>query len=1231
MGLFSDDARGLLLTDINDLTSPPEATSDIPPGPAAGVPPAGTEPAPLDFGAQATAAGLGGWSQPLPPMPSTDSTGGYETPTPALSDQPLGTPGAMVNGLMPGRNDTLRRPGVSDFPDNLLGQISSLAIGPVLGAGEAVRGLMRDPGSMEASRELGMNLMGLIPGESGAMRGAQAIEAAVAKGVSRETATKIAVGNLKADLHRVQAAREMAGTTGDVIPGLGHLDDTEAALDRLAARPPAEASPGLARLDEIQQQIEAAKARTFNLGGPSEVGAEIMAAGRPGPEPSPLKFALPTTTEAAPFAAENTGRLGSLENVATKPIAQEITRPAPLGGAEIAAQNATLPKAVELPPRSTGPMAVEGPMAQGTARIGSQAVENAGPPLLAETRVGWIARYSPEPTAAAAASSVVTPATILPTKGLAAGEAPRGLVGPVTSSLGREFAGNIRLGKYQPQEVRDTIAQMYDANPSGFAAARGAMVTDAQVRDLATRVASTPKEIGAILKRWKPGTAENNVTITALRMALDAAATNVRAAQEVYAAASGADAPAALSRLVEELTKHAAIEAPVHGVTGEAGRALRIFRLDISPEQKVIAALKHMSPGTTMEDLALRLKNVNFDDPVAVAQASRDLYKNTWTDWVSWYFYNGLFSGPRGRILDTISSSMAALTAPIETAVAVPFDVARSALKGTSREVFAREVPAEYIGMQAALSQGVLDALRVMAHGPAVETARQDLQLAAREPIRGEVKGVIANLPTRLIAANDAFFNVINKSAAQEGLAVAQASKEGLKGQALVKRAAELAHSGVLEEEATRIGHYRVFQAPDKFSEWVSTGKNLPLVGPAIRLVIPVHFTAVNLAKMAAERSPLGFGMILGRTAGVGPAISNREISLGLARASIGSTLMGGTVSLARQGLVTGAAPREEAERDAFYRQGKQPYSVLWGGEWKSYQASPLAPVFGAAAAAGEALAEGRPEDALAIMTIVGLGFAKSMVDQPFMVGVANFLDALEDPKRFGMNYVENITKMVIPQALQTVARASDAIIRRPDGPIEAAMSVIPGLTMGAPAGVTAFGEMMTRPEGQQGLGAADPFRSSRSKSDPVETELARLQLKGLKVEPGFAGSTLAALSEDVKLTREQRDQYQRVSGKMAYGLIRLAVEGQGWAEIPDSVKAAEIQKYIDSARSAAAATIKADLVPQATTKSQAHWADLAQPGKTSGNWSTLANIGRQSGPAGSGSWSRLATIGVSP
>ena len=684
------------------------------------------------------------------------------------------------------------------------------------------------------------------------------------------------------------------------------------------------------------------------------------------------------------------------------------------------------------------------------------------------------------------------------------------------------FAGNIRLAKYYP-EARGIIQRTFEEDPAAFERVRRGTISDEMLREMADDAGIDVKQIR---ERWKPGDTANQETLLALREAL-----NAQALRTVQAQRAARDAPwelrdSAVLTLTGELTATRALQEVVAGLTAEAGRAVRQFRIPVVGDVGDAARLKEfmqaLAPqkkdglptrgAMNTDEMVQLLLGTDLSNPAQVQAAARELYRPTGWDKTRYIWINSLLSGPPGRIRDVASTSFSTATAPLETAAATPFDVGITAgrravqrLRGQAptaeRSVFLGEVGADYRGQAEAMPQAMKDGWSTLTKGYTAsgDAVRSDIgSIAHREAFH------IPFAPTRFVGATDAVYGAMNRRGSLNAIAYREAHKQALRegldqGAEAALRDGLLARpSAAMLEESDKTARYRTFLEGGALSKSFSKMKN---EHPWISAFVPFHNTAVALTKYALERSPIGFAML--GIQGARGKLTQRQVSEGLARATLGTAFWTTAYKLAEQQDITGAAPRDAKERDAFYRSGRQPYSIRLGDRWWNYQNANFAPVLASAVAARRAVERGDSSDALALGVTATMGIARAMVDLPFMKGVQDLNEVIDDPERMGPRYAEQWASSTAPQAMQFLARASDDTIRDPDNPIEAAMAGIPGVSRMVRPKIDAFGNVVTRDETAEGLGALNPLRSSTVRDNPVERELNEAAHDGLRVGPG--------------------------------------------------------------------------------------------------------------------------------
>lgn len=760
---------------------------------------------------------------------------------------------------------------------------------------------------------------------------------------------------------------------------------------------------------------------------------------------------------------------------------------------------------------------------------------------------------------------------------------------------------NINLPKYIPEEVQGVIRDAYEANPARFDTARRGVVPDEAIKEMANQLGENAQQLAS---RWKPGDAKNAETIYALRDGLAKASQDVLGAQEALRAApQSADA---LNAFAEALTKHAAVQEAVTGVTAEAGRALRQFRQPVRGQEAALSAIQRIvknNPSLDVNDLANELSHIDLSDPDKVANLARTLTTHSFGDKLQAVWYFNLLSSPMTHIKNTVSNALVLATRPLETAVAVPIEKGIAAARGRQSQRSFGEVPAQVAGTIAGVEDGLKGAWDILRRGYSSVENGSKVEMATREPFKGQVAaplakgdllgaaqgvgGNIVNAPSRALRASDVLFRTMNKYATLYSEAYRIARTEGLNGEALVDRVAQLRNNPTAEmiDRAEKEAAYRVFQQDGDFVKWAGQKP------AALKLVIPFVQTPYNIAKYSLERSPLALYGV-GKDALQGNLASKGLIDFSdrTARFAVGSTLMGLIGAHAANGNVTAAAPTDPAERDAFYRQGKQPYSLKGpDGNWISYAGiQPFTTVLAAGATAADLVKRGKTEDGLTLATLGAYGAARSVLDQPWTDGISEFIDFMsganvrdpQDAFRVARDYAEHQSGSVVPSAVRFLERATDSAVRDPEGPVEAIQASIPGLSGSIPARQDAMGKDARRPA--QGLAALNPFTVSDATSDPVERELERLQKGKFDVQPGFVGKRFSVAGQQIELDREQRRQYQKLAGGAAYGLIADLMASPEWKGYPDATKAAIINRVVDRSREVARAQLSPALADQA-------------------------------------------------
>lgn len=726
-----------------------------------------------------------------------------------------------------------------------------------------------------------------------------------------------------------------------------------------------------------------------------------------------------------------------------------------------------------------------------------------------------------------------------------------------------EFAGNIRLEKYS-EEVRPALKEWADAHPDEIVAARRSPRTDVQ---LAADAATLADEIGSKVKSWKPGKVYNDAELKAMRGALSAKTDAVMAAKDAVRQSNSTEN---LLKLVQTLDEQTAFQEALTGGTSEAGRALRQFRQQVTSATgdsvKLERLLKQVGGRDKVEEIARLLGQLDVNDPVSVNQFIRNLQKPGMSDYVTELYYNSILSGPKTHIVNSLSNTLNAFVSPFERAVAAAVDIPLSKLQGRKLSRLFSEVPADAFGAVEGIKDGVRAFGRTMKTGISPEQASK-YELQRTRAFTGKF-GRVVNLPSTALEAADAMMYQVNYRAAFKATAKRMSGGSP-------ERYAELLSNPTKElmAEADHIAEYRLYrQEPGKTTsaimglrESISIGGFKPL-----RYIVPFIRTPANLLKYGLERSPAGW---LNPKLWKNIAIKNPEAADQIARAAMGSVAASALAWYVLEGKITGAAPTNPAERDRFYRDGKQPFSVRIGNKWVSYQRlEPFNQTFGQVAAAIDALKANDKDVAGKVAQAVST-ISQNLVSQTYMSGLSNAIDMISQPERYaGDVFTKFATALGTPMssATRTVAQVFDPTVRQPGTLGESFKAGIPGLSQQVPAKIDVFGQEVTR---------KSPAWSPINITPAEETTLTK-ELDRLKYNIGFVSDVIGG----VKLDRVTATRYQQLAGNYTKQAVAGLILTSTYKAANDVYKEKLLDSVISNARERAKYEITRGAVPPVST-----------------------------------------------
>ncbi|MEM1051138.1 MAG: thermonuclease family protein [Pseudomonadota bacterium] len=764
----------------------------------------------------------------------------------------------------------------------------------------------------------------------------------------------------------------------------------------------------------------------------------------------------------------------------------------------------------------------------------------------------------------AGATARIQPSDVIPEAGVAAlesTESPFPTPRPDWAGDSVERIGNIDVSRLDsPQDISRALKTTYNSLGGMDAATRGRM-SQAETERLADDLGMTTEQL---LSR-RQGHAFNAEQALASRRILAKSGNElVNAARRIQHQETPSAADLAAFR--EMMVRHAAIQEQVAGATAEAGRTLAQFKMSANSRAVTDQVLNGFvrsggGPGD-LKDAAEALIDAAELGPGKFSAVVRDANKPKFRDKVSELYINSLLSNPPTHVVNMVSNSLTAIAQIPEYAFASGIGAARRASigKGVENRILASEVGARTFGLVQGIKEGAQLFAQALRTGDADDFVSK-VEGDQYKAISG-LKGEIIRVPTRLLTAEDQLFKGMARRMELNGLAARMAAREGLRGDALKARTAELVANptDAMLERSMEYGRYLTFQQQlGPAGQGISQFTNNSLPG---KVIAPFVRTPINLLKFAAERSPAA--PLLKEWREDFMAGGERR-DLAAAKMLIGTGFATVFYQAAQQGVITGAAPTDPKKASLKRADGWQPYSIKVGDRYISYaRMDPFSTTIGVAADMAtlpEGMSDRQRDDMSAMLVTSIMG---NLANKSFLSGVSAAAQAVADPQRYADGWLERTGgAFAVPAGVAGVARQVDPVMRERDGVGEAIQSRIPSMSQNLLPRRDAFGE----PIELDSLGPdfISPFWQSQSNDDPVIAEMLRIDQGISKV-----GKQYTQDGEKLDYTPAQLDRYQEIAGRLTYNRLLALIGSPGYSRVDDNGKRKMAAKAIKTARTAA-------------------------------------------------------------
>lgn len=724
-----------------------------------------------------------------------------------------------------------------------------------------------------------------------------------------------------------------------------------------------------------------------------------------------------------------------------------------------------------------------------------------------------------------------------------------------------DFAGNIRLANLDsPQSIQRALVGA-EQRTGGFDAARRGRITQAETEQLASELGMTPDDL---LKRRK-GQAFNAEEALAARQILAKSGNElVNVARSIQRLDDPGEEKLAAFR--QAWVRHVAIQEQVAGATAEAGRALAQFRQMADSRMvrgNVLDALSQGGGGKDRLKAAADLILDNADTPQRLNKIAAQAMKPKWLDKANELWINSLLSGPQSHVVNAVSNTMTALAQIPEHAAAAGVGALRSlATRGQADDrVLFSELGARTVGLLQGTKEGLAQAWRTMKTGEGSDFANK-VEARTQDAISG-TKGKIIRFPTRALSSSDELFKAMARRMELNGLAVRQASKEGLSGKEGIARTAELVANPTEEmlDKAFDYARYVTFQTPlGESMQNISRGIN---TFPGFKFIIPFVRTPTNLLKFALERSP---------AAPLPPEwkadfkAGGARRDLAVAKMMVGTGVGAAVMEMAANGSITGNGPADEGAAQLLRADGWQPYSIKVGDKYVSYsRLDPFATTLGVAADMVELQQYMTEKQKDEVAMLVTASVMQNLSSKTWLSGMSGLIEALNDPTRYAGNWWERLaSSAAVPAGVAQVARTIDPTMREAEGVLDAIRARIPGMSQDLEARRDIWGKPIVA-EGGVGPDLVSPVRETTRKNDPITNTL---------LDAGVHLSKPKKERRKRALTPAEFGKFQERSGAIAKDQIGTLIGGPVWAAADTEDRQDEVFKVLKKARKQAGAEL---------------------------------------------------------
>lgn len=598
----------------------------------------------------------------------------------------------------------------------------------------------------------------------------------------------------------------------------------------------------------------------------------------------------------------------------------------------------------------------------------------------------------------------------------------------------------------------------------------------------------------------------------------------------------------------------------------ESGKALRTIQDAVAP-QRVAAALnklpRMLNKREQTELVNLMKSGAIHDNPQQVKMFIDQLGDPKAEDYVFDWWYNSILSGIPTHIVNSASNTMwYSFQAPHQLARA-GIDKFISMFRGGKRDYLLNEAIPSWAGIKSGMKKGA-ERIGKIRRGESV----QELDKFTVD-VGGSVLGALERSPNKMVRQIGKYYTIPTKFLRGmdvwfKSIAFDDHVYRYMRGKNITDP--NLVPKEVMEEAKQFADYVTFMDEPGNITKVINQLRNPDVVGRPVaagmKFILPFVNTPGHLLKRGIEMTP-GLGLTLAR--GQKPA----EV---IAKQLEGLVIGGSLLAAAESGAIDliGAAPQGEAEREAFYRMGKQPWSigVTVNGKKNYYsyrRVEPFNTVLASVAMAREEI-NNAPDDRSAQESFVRVAHSikDNLIDGSYMQGLQQIFN------RHGSagDIVQRTVASMLPWSSfgRSINRSieaaieGEATVRESESLKDAVAQVVPGGYELAKPRIGVFGDEQKFQGGwfRQFL----PYKMGTEDGSNVDRVLTELD-----VFPGKPGDKLTVRGKKYTIPEDLYETYQKELGHDMKKYLDRIVERRGFDRMSNERKKKMIESVISRVR----------------------------------------------------------------